>query len=334
MATRNRIVVVAYLVGAFAYAYHDKLNFSATDTLATTQNAVAGNKVVSAHFGAGQTTPVTIYVQSKTRLDNERALLQLDNLTTKLQTMKGVSSVTSLTQPNGQPISEYYVTNQLNNLNLQLKGATDQLTTIKSDLNTDRSELNAVKLQQEADKISKLASKTSQLSSDTDTVHSQVTQIAGRASVTQRSNASKLVRRYQRLLSLINTQLQTVASNMEVLSSEVSSSRSTAENTQSTVSSYASQLKVIQTSFKKSTTSLNGLIQSYTNIYNYLSALQASDAAKVYYITPEQLTSTTFQHSLLTNSSANYKTTALTVYLKQSANSTIRLRQLLISNRK
>lgn len=315
------IVVVAYFVGMFAYSFRDNLNFSAIDTLSTTQNAVAGNKVVAAHFGAGETTPVTIYLQSKDRLDNERALLQIDNLTTKLQTMNGVSSVTSLTQPNGEPISEYYVTNQLNNLNLQLKGATDQLTTIKSDLNSDRSELNAVKLQKEADKISKLASKTSQLSSDTDTVHSQVTQIAGRASVTQRSNASKLVRRYQRLLSLINTQLQTVASNMEVLSSEVSSSQSSAESTQSTVSSYASQLKVIQTSLKKSTTSLTGLISSYTNIYNYLSALQASDAAKVYYITPEQLTSSAFQQSLSTNSSADYKSTAITVYLKQSANS-------------
>ena len=66
---------------------------------------------------------------------------------------------------------------------------------------------------------------------------------------------------------------------------------------------------------------MNGLIKSYNNIYSYLSALQSSDAAKVYYITPEQLTGMQFQQSLADNTSQDYKTTQLQVYLKHSASS-------------
>lgn len=313
------IIAVLYIVGPFAFVYRNNLNFSAVKTVPANNQAVTGMRVLNAHFGEGTATPVTIYVQSTDRVDNERALLQLDNLTTKLQSMSGVASVTSLTQPNGQPINEYYVNNQLNNMNMSLKGATDQLSTIQSELKSNRSDLSAVKLTEEADKIDTLVSRADQLSSDTSTVESQVSQIAGRASVSQQSTASAKVRRYQRLLSLINTQLQTVASNMRALGNQVSTSQSETSSVQSNVSGYATQLSAIETSLKKSSASLGGLIKSYTDIYSYLTALQASDAAKVYYITPEQLTSMQFQQSLLSNTSQNYKTTKLTVYLTDSA---------------
>lgn len=314
------IIAVLYFVGPFAYSYRNNLNFNASNTLESSQQSLTGMRVLNAHFTQGKATPVTIYVKSSDRLDNEKALLQLDNLTTKLQSMPGVSGVTSLTQPNGQPIAENYVNSQLNDFTTELKGATDQLDDLTDSLKDDRTNLNQVKLSSDADKIDSLASRSSRLVSDTTTVHSQVDEIAGRANVSQRRSASKLVRRYQRLLNLINTQLQTVSSNMRALSDELSQNQTDASDVSSNVSSYTTQIKDVQNDLKKTTKSLSGLVKSYNDIYNYLSALQASDAAKIYYLTPEQLTSSQFQQSLMTNTSENYKTTTLQVTLKDAAN--------------
>ncbi|GAT17885.1 MMPL family transporter [Secundilactobacillus silagei] len=313
------IIAVLYVVGPFAILYRDNLNFSAAKTVAPNNEAVAGMRVLNAHFGAGKATPVTVYIRSNNRVDNEKALLQIDNLTTKLRSMPGVSGVTSLTQPNGQPMHEYYVNTQLNQMNMSLKGATDQLSQLQSDLKGNRSDLSQVKLSDTADQLDKLVSKANRLSDDTGTVRSQVSQVAGRASVSQSSSASKRVRNYQRLLNLVSSQLQTVASNMRVLNDEATSAGNDGQAVQSKVSDYSSQVSSVRSSLKKTTTSLNGLIKSYNNIYSYLSALQTSDAAKVYYITPEQLTSMQFQQSLMTNTSQDYKTTQLQVYLKDSA---------------
>ncbi|GAT18331.1 multidrug RND transporter [Secundilactobacillus silagincola] len=315
------IIAVLYVVGPFAILYRDNLNFSAAKTVAPNNEAIAGMRVLNAHFGEGKATPVTIYIRSNNRVDNEKALLQIDNLTSKLQSMPGVSGVTSLTQPNGQPMNEYYVNTQLNQMNMTLKGATDQLSQLQSDLKGNRSDLSQVKLSESADKLDSLVSKTNQLADDTSTVRSQVSEVAGRASVSQSSSASSRVRNYQRLLNLVNSQLQTVASNMRVLNDEATSAGNDGQAVQSNVSDYASQVSSVQNSLKKTTSSLNGLIKSYNNIYSYLSALQASDAAKVYYITPEQLTGMQFQQSLLSNTSQDYKTTQLQVYLKNSASS-------------
>ena len=231
--------------------------------------------------------------------------------------MPGVSGVV-FTQPNGA-MHEYYVNTQLNQMNMSLKGATDQLSQLQSDLKGNRSDLSQVKLSDTADQLDKLVSKANRLSDDTGTVRSQVSQVAGRASVSQSSSASKRVRNYQRLLNLVSSQLQTVASNMRVLNDEATSAGNDGQAVQSKVSDYSSQVSSVRSSLKKTTTSLNGLIKSYNNIYSYLSALQTSDAAKVYYITPEQLTSMQFQQSLMTNTSQDYKTTQLQVYLKDSA---------------
>ncbi|MCH5462322.1 MMPL family transporter [Lactobacillus sp. LC28-10] len=315
------IIAVLYVVGPFAILYRDNLNFSAAKTVAPNNEAISGMRVLNAHFGEGKATPVTIYVRSKDRVDNEKALLQLDNLTTKLKSMPGVAGVTSLTQPNGQPMNQYYVNTQLNQMNTSLRGATDQLSTLQSDLKSNRSDLSQVKLSESADKLDSLVSKTTTLADDTSTVRSQVSQVAGRASVSQSSSASKRVRNYQRLLNLVSNQLQTVASNMRVLNDEATTAGNDGQAVQSSVSDYASQVSSVQSSLKKTTTSLNGLIKSYNSIYSYLSALQASDAAKTYYITPEQLTSMQFQQSLASNTSQDYKTTQLQIYLKNSASS-------------
>ncbi|GAW98877.1 MMPL family transporter [Secundilactobacillus mixtipabuli] len=313
------IIAVLYIVGPFAIMYRDNLNFSAAKTVTPNNEAIAGMRVLNAHFGEGKATPVTVYVRSKDRVDNEKALLQIDNLTTKLKSMPGVAGVTSLTQPNGQPMNEYYVNSQLSQMNMTLKGATDQLSQLQSDLKGNSSDLSQVKLSDSADKLDSLVSKATRLSDDTSTVRSQVSQVAGRASVSQSSSASSRVRNYQRLLNLVSSQLQTVASNMRVLNDEATAAGNDGQAVQSSVSDYASQVSSVQSSLKKTTTSLKGLIKSYNNIYSYLSALQASDAAKVYYITPEQLTGVQFQQSLLSNTSQDYKTTQLQVYLKNSA---------------
>ncbi|WP_054645553.1 MMPL family transporter [Secundilactobacillus oryzae] len=284
------------------------------DNLTTENQAAKGAKVLAAHFSQGKATPVSVYIKSDKRLDSANALYQIDNLTTKLKSMPGVQSVTSLTQPDGMPVSQNYVSNQLLDLNQDLKGANDKLKSLQSDLKDNRSDLDVNTLKDINDSLTKLATSASELSSDTGSVQSQVSSITSAANQTQQSNSARRTAAYNRQVSALATQLTTIASNVQTLTTEASSS-------QSSVSSYRSKVESIAKSLKASQTSLKEMTSRFDGIYNYLGKLQASDAAKIYFMTPEQIMTPTFQRTVINNTSQNGKTTMLTVYLKKSADS-------------
>ncbi|GAA3639496.1 MMPL family transporter [Lactobacillus hamsteri] len=111
------LVVLAVVVIPFMLMYNGKLNYDDTDEIADSVPAKQGLLVVQKHFSEGMAEPSYLYIKSNHRLDNEKNLKLIDQLTKQLQASKDVSFATSVTQPYGEPIDQLYVNNQLGTVN-------------------------------------------------------------------------------------------------------------------------------------------------------------------------------------------------------------------------
>lgn len=312
------ILVVAYLIGPFAYSYRSQLSYDNATDISNNQ-AVQGTRVLSAHFGQGKATPVTLYLQTSQRLDNQNQLFQLDNLTKKLRAQPGVASVTSVTQPGGQPITQYYVSSQLSSIDNELTGVSGQLQTVRNDLKSDSVNLRQKALKDEIKRLQKLTSKTSSLVSDSSTLQSSIQSASSKSSASG-SSSSKAAKSYIKQLNQVNTELSTALSTLTSLSNGIDIANTSATVAHSNLSNYATGLKAVNDSLNNSRKQVINMQKTTNKIYLYLDGLQSSEAAKSLYLSPTQIASGDFQQSLTNFTDEKVKSTYLTITLKQAPN--------------
>ncbi|CAM2808658.1 MMPL family transporter [Levilactobacillus brevis] len=312
------ILVVAYLIGPFAYSYRSQLSYDNATDISNNQ-AVQSARVLSAHFGQGKATPVTLYLQTSQRLDNQNQLFQLDNLTKKLRAQPGVASVTSVTQPGGQPITQYYVSSQLSSIDNELTGVSGQLQTVRNDLKSDSVNLRQKALKAEIKRLQKLTSKTSSLVSDSSTLQSSIQSASSKSSASG-SSSSKAAKSYIKQLNQVNTELSTALSTLTSLSNGIDTANTSATAAHSNLSNYATGLKAVNDSLNNSRKQVINMQKTTNKIYLYLDGLQSSEAAKSLYLSPTQIASGDFQQSLTNFTDEKVKSTYLTITLKQAPN--------------
>lgn len=312
------ILVVAYLIGPFAYSYRNQLSYDNATDISNNQ-AVQGARVLSAHFGQGKATPVTLYLQTSQRLDNQNQLFQLDNLTKKLRAQPGVASVTSVTQPGGQPITQYYVSSQLSSIDNELTGVSGQLQTVRNDLKSDSVNLRQKALKAEIKRLQKLTSKTSSLVSDSSTLQSSIQSASSKSSASG-SSSSKAAKSYIKQLNQVNIELSTALSTLTSLSNGIDTANTSATAAHSNLSNYATGLKAVDDSLNNSRKQVINMQKNTNKIYLYLDGLQSSEAAKSLYLSPTQIASGDFQQSLTNFTDEKVKSTYLTITLKQAPN--------------
>lgn len=313
------IAVVLYLIVPVITADRTHLNYDNTQDIPNNQ-AVQGARVLSAHFGQGKATPVTLYISTNQRLDNQNQLYQLDNLTKKLRAQPGVASVTSVTQPGGQPITQYYVSNQLSSLNENITGVVGQLGTVRNDIQSDRNNLKQRSLKAEVKRLDKLTNQTNTLMSDSSTLQSSLQAALSRSTAAGSTSTSKRITRYINQLNAVNTELNTAVNDLTTLSNSVGTVNTDATTAHSNLSNYAEAIKAVSDSLKTSKKQVAGMQKSMNKIYLYLSGLQTSEAAKSLYLSPTQIASGDFQQSLANYTDAKVHATYLTVTLKQAPN--------------
>ncbi|WP_097558451.1 MMPL family transporter [Levilactobacillus brevis] len=312
------ILVVAYLIGPFAYSYRSQLSYDNATDISNNQ-AVQGARVLSAHFGQGKATPVTLYLQTSQRLDNQNQLFQLDNLTKKLRAQPGVASVTSVTQPGGQPITQYYVSSQLSSIDNELTGVSGQLQTVRNDLKSDSVNLRQKALKAEIKRLQKLTSKTNSLVSDSSTLQSSIQSASSKSSASG-SSSSKAAKSYIKQLNQVNTELSTALSTLTSLSNGIDTANTSATAAHSNLSNYATGLKAVNDSLNNSRKQVINMQKTTNKIYLYLDGLQSSEAARSLYLSPTQIASGDFQQSLTNFTDEKVKSTYLTITLKQAPN--------------
>lgn len=313
------VAVVLYLIVPVTFANRTHLNYNSAQDIPNNQ-AVQGARVLSAHFGQGKATPVTLYLSTNQRLDNQNQLYQLDNLTKKLRAQPGVASVTSVTQPGGQPITQYYISNQLSTINESITGVVGQLGTVRNDLQSDSTNLKQKSLKAEVKRLDKLTTQTNTLMSDSSTLQTSLQAALSRSTAAGTTSTSKRITRYINQLNEVNTTLNTAVNDLTTLSNSVSTANTDASAAHSNLSNYAESIKAVSDSLKTSKKQVSSMQKSMNQIYLYLSGLQTSEAAKSLYLSPMQIASGDFQQSLANYTDAKVQSTYLTITLKDAPN--------------
>ena len=126
------LLLVFAILLPVGFVNHGQLNYNDADEISNSTPSKKGFNVVEDHFSKGTAEPVTIYIKSSHKLDNERNLLLIDRLTNQLKDSADVKTVTSVTQPAGTKVSQLYVNNQLRQLTGQLGTAQSSLSQLSS----------------------------------------------------------------------------------------------------------------------------------------------------------------------------------------------------------
>lgn len=234
------IVIVLILTLPFYFLFNNKLNYDDTDEISNSVPSKQGFMVVQDHFSKGTAEPSTIYIRSNHRLDNEKDLKLIDELTRKLQKDPSVKTVASVTQPGGSKVKKLYVSDQLGTVNTGLKSAQtglDKLSKGSSQMSTGLDQLSTGS-QQLIDGVSQL---TTQLNS----------QLSG-------SNAAQI--------SQLETGLPQINSGIQQLNSALQSSGTSIDTgaLTSQLTNVGNQATVIGNNLTAAGNTLKGL-QSSTN---------------------------------------------------------------------
>lgn len=229
------IFAVLIILLPFYFTFNHPLNYDDTDEISNSTPAKQGFLTVQDHFSKGTAEPSTLYIRSNHRLDNEKDLKLIDEITRKLQADPDVKTVASVTQPGGTKVKKLYVSNQLGTVNSGLTSAQKglgQLSTGSQQMTTGLGQLSNGS-QQLVDGVSQL---TSQLNS----------QLSG-------SNAAQIAQ-LESGLPQINNGIQQLNSALQQSGSSIDTSSLTSELT-----NVGNQAQVIGTNLTQAGNTLQGL---------------------------------------------------------------------------
>ncbi|MCY9806310.1 MMPL family transporter [Lentilactobacillus senioris] len=315
------LLMALYLTFPFIYNFRPNLSYTPLSTLTASDQAVQGAQVLQTHFAEGKATPVTIYLENDKALNKEKYLQQIDALTTKLQSMPGVNSVYSVTQPSGMPISKYYVTNQLGDIQADVKSAISKLTRVSTGIASNRRNINIEQLNKQIGYLKTLTNKSDKINSKSTDIQKQVSDASNKASVNQQRSANSKVKRYEKQLDKLNTQLDTTSTDMDALIAQANNMQNYSQTIYNNMQTYNEALQKVKNDLKSLQLQVKNVQKGLNNVYDYLAALQKSTASNVYYITNSQLEDTDFLQTMYNYTSQNKKITSLQVIFNNAPNS-------------
>ena len=315
------VLIAIYLTLPFVYFYRSSLSYSPDSNLTQSSQAVSGAQVLNSHFTGGKSAPITVYIQSNNKLANEKYLSAIDILTTKLQSTPGINKVYSITQPGGIPIQKYYVATQLQSIGMNAKLASGQLADAVKGIKSNQNNLKTGTIQSQISSINSQINQVNQLQSKTQTIQGNVSKADQYSTATVRSKISSTVMAYQRQIEAINSQLQSVSSDLNTLISTANQIKSSSQGSSAALTAYSKQIQNVRNELGKVGQKVSAAQTQINNIYNYLSGLENSQAADVFYITKAQLADTDFIQTTLNYTSQDQKITSLQIVLNSQPNS-------------
>ncbi|KGR76633.1 MMPL family transporter [Ureibacillus sinduriensis] len=106
-------IVILVIILPMIILHEEKLNFDTVGELGDAYPSSKAINLVADHFGKGQAMPATVVIESNEALDNNDSLAVIDNITERLNDLEGVKMVSSVTQPQGKQIADFYVDSQM-----------------------------------------------------------------------------------------------------------------------------------------------------------------------------------------------------------------------------
>jgi RND superfamily putative drug exporter len=160
------VVIIVLILGPMVYLHQEKLNFDTVGELGNKYPSSKGFNLVAEHFGKGQAMPATVVIENSKELNNNESLAVIDNVTQSIKRMKGVKLVSSVTQPQGKQIENFYVNSQMGSVTDGVSKTQNGVDQINDGLKQAQEKLGAAdfsKVNQMVDGTAKLQSGMSAL---------------------------------------------------------------------------------------------------------------------------------------------------------------------------
>jgi putative drug exporter of the RND superfamily len=205
------IVMVVLIIGLTVVFYQQKLNFDQIGELGNAYPSSKGFNIVAEHFGKGQAMPSTLVIESDKPLDNNDNLSVIDKITEDIKSIKGVKQISSVTQPQGKQIDDFYVDNQMSSMASGLVSMQDGLNQISGGFAEAQDKLGSA----DFSKVSDMVNGTAQLQNAVTALSGGLTQIqAGLAGGGQTSESlSNGIAAIESNLSKMSSALQILSEN-------------------------------------------------------------------------------------------------------------------------
>ncbi|MDY0395509.1 MMPL family transporter [Virgibacillus halophilus] len=141
-------VIILLIVGPMVLFHEEKLNFDTVGELGDNYPSSKAINLVSKHFGKGQSMPASVVIENDKALDDNKSLAVVDDITERLKAMKGVKQVSSVTQPLGKQIDDFYVSSQMGTVTDGLSDTQDGVDSIADGMKEASKELGSADFSQ------------------------------------------------------------------------------------------------------------------------------------------------------------------------------------------
>lgn len=179
------VVVVLLLILPTIIFNGQKLSSDALSQLSASDSSVKGFRLISEHFGEGQSMPSTLVIKSSAAMDNNASLAVIDELTQRIKGVDGVANVVSVTEPEGKKVDNFYVSNQMTSVTDGISKAEGGVSTISSGLDEASSKLGSADFSKVGDLVSGTASLESGVSAISTALSQVQTGLAGNSANAQ-----------------------------------------------------------------------------------------------------------------------------------------------------
>lgn len=298
------MVILGVIIIVAGIGFHPRdVNYDTGNNVNNSNSAREGLNLAENHFSKGDIESTKIYIQSPHKLNNERSLKQIDSLTQQYRNDKGVKSVSSITQPIGQPINQLYVKDQLGLLTGKSVHSQARLAKVNPTLHG--SDLGASQLRSIADSAQDIDEHLQKIQSIESTSKStkDFSDLPdfNTSDFDKHNNGDKLSSSQKHLLIGTSKQLALIAKDTARVGDNSKLFGSQLSKLQSEIAQVNSGLIKLNSGFKKSN--------------NYIATLQNSPAADVFYI-PKSILKDKYNQPLKRFTSQNRKATLIEVNLK------------------
>ncbi len=137
------------------------LSFDQLAELGDDYPSTKGFSIVAEKFSRGQALPTNVVIEHDEAMDNNEALVVIDKITEDLNNLDGVKQVSSITQPQGKQIEDFYIDSQTSAVTDGISASKDGIDQILDGLNQMESQLQ----QPDFSDAEQLVSGTSQIQS-------------------------------------------------------------------------------------------------------------------------------------------------------------------------
>ncbi|RRK11477.1 transporter [Lactiplantibacillus garii] len=271
-----------------------------------------GQQMLTAHFGNGAADPIVVTIHNTKPVTTQAGLQALDAVTTKLQVIKNVNRVVSVTQPTGHRLSPFYVKNQISLINADLAGKQVTVTGLQKRLNTAQLNLQQAATARHAKSVDRLSGHLNKLATANDDLLDQLSTLNDTLAepATVKGHTGRINRQFSQL-DRLNDRMTTLLNDL------VDDQNTVAEQAGKT----DRKVHKVRQSLKKTTQALQSLLASLKVTSTYLTGLANSQIGESFYLPANGHLNSSYQNSLFTNVSSDQLTTQLTITLNSSPTS-------------